>query len=418
MYITPALVAGCLALQASAFLVPLEVSEAAEQAKSELATLLATTGHTVDLDCPGCPYYGNEDGDEASKDIENKIRLNFNINDKQSLAVNEILVSPLDSSNDATPSIIFAPQIRVEDGRQTDPLQLDYTWEKLAPITFADEADNYIETIKFTILGLQGYPVKVDTVAIDLLHTPEQTIIARIETVPFEETPGAQTCDTDSKWSLCRFRAILIARLQAIMEAAKQRASFATKGWGSQTETTDENKPKGKGCGRKGPGRFGGHPGSHGGPPPGFHGHHGGPPPGFPGFHGGPPPGFRGGPHHGPHGQHGPHPHGHHGHHGHHRFHHFGHMLHQTLRFFVIPALLGVIGGLMASAVGMLVGHCISYLWIRFHRGGVRGNASAQDIRVVEIIIDEEEKDVLISEEAIESPPEYKDVEVSVEEKH
>ena len=72
----------------------------------------------------------------------------------------------------------------------------------------------------------------------------------------------------------------------------------------------------------------------------------------------------------------------------------------------------------MASAVGMLVGHCISYLWIRFHRGGVRGNASGRDIRVVEIVIDEEEKDALIiNEETIESPPDYKDVEVRAEEK-
>ncbi len=73
MYITPALVAGCLVLKASAFLVPLEVSKAAEQAKTELASLLATTGHTVDLDCPGCPYFGNEEVDVQGDDIENKI---------------------------------------------------------------------------------------------------------------------------------------------------------------------------------------------------------------------------------------------------------------------------------------------------------------------------------------------------------
>lgn len=73
MHITPALVASCLALEASAFLVPLEISKAAEQAKSELASFLATTGHTVDLDCPGCPYFGIEDADEPQEDIENKI---------------------------------------------------------------------------------------------------------------------------------------------------------------------------------------------------------------------------------------------------------------------------------------------------------------------------------------------------------
>jgi hypothetical protein len=290
----------------------------------------------------------------------------------------------------------------VEDGQQTDPIQLDFAWERLPPISSADEPDISIIPIKFTILGLQGYPVKVDTIAIELLRTPEQTSIARIISIPFEDTPGAQTCDTNSKWSLCRLRAIIVARLQAIMEAAKARASSATKGWAG--EDGSEDKPKDKGCGRgrgKGPGLFGGRP-----------------PHGFGGPHGGPPNGFHGPPHrgpHGPHGGHGPHHHGQH--YGNHHFHRFGHMLHQTLRFFVIPAILGVIGGLMASAIGMLVGQCISYLWIRFHRGGVRGNATGREIRVVEIVLDEEEKDALIiNEEAIESPPEYKDIEAHVTE--
>ncbi|KIW68147.1 hypothetical protein PV04_04113 [Phialophora macrospora] len=405
MHIAPALVAGCLALEASAFLVPLEVSEAAQHAKSELASLLATTGHTVDLDCPGCPYFGVEDTEHPDDDVENQIHLEFDIDPEQGLTINGLPIFSFDPSNAAIPYVVTAPQIRVEDGQQTGPVQLDFAWERLPPITSPDEPDISILPIRFTILGLEGHPVKVDTIAIELLRTPEQTSVARILTIPFEDTPGAQTCDTTSKWSLCRLRAIIVARLQAIMEAAKARASTATKGWGGEDES--EDKPKGKGCGRgrgKGPGMFGGRP-----------------PHGFGGPHGGPPNGFHGPPHrgpHGPHGAHGPHHHGQH--YGHHHFHRFGHMLHQTLRFFVIPAILGVIGGLMASAIGMLVGQCISYLWIRFHRGGVRGNATGREIRVVEIVLDEEEKDALIiNEEAMESPPEYKDVEASVaEEKH
>jgi hypothetical protein len=62
MYIKSALVAGCcLALETSAFLVPLEVSNAVEEARTELASLLASGGHTIDLDCPGCPYLGVDD---------------------------------------------------------------------------------------------------------------------------------------------------------------------------------------------------------------------------------------------------------------------------------------------------------------------------------------------------------------------
>ncbi|EXJ60947.1 hypothetical protein A1O7_05100 [Cladophialophora yegresii CBS 114405] len=402
MHIAPALVAGCLALEASAFLVPLEVSEAAQQAKSELASLLATTGHTVDLHCPGCPYFGVEDSEQPKEDVENEIRLEFDMDSEQGLTINGIPIFSSDPSNSPTSYIVTAPQIRVEDGQKTDPVQLDFAWERLPPISSAEEPEISILPLRFTILGLEGHPVKVDTIAIELLHTSDQTSIARILTIPFEDTPGAQTCNTTSKWSLCRLRAIIVARLQTIMEAAKARASSATKAWASANNSEDQ--PKDKGCGRgrgKGPGMFGGRPPhGFGGP---HRGSHGGP-------HGGPPNGFHGPPHRGAHGPHGPHHHGQHF--AHHRFHRFGHMLHQTLRFFVIPAILGVIGGLMASAIGMLVGQCISYLWIRFHRGGVRGNATARDIRVVEIVLDEEEKDALIiDEEAMDTPPEYTDVE-------
>ena len=331
--------------------------------------------------------------------------LEFDVDSEQGLTINGLPIFSSDPSNAAIPYIISAPQIRVEDGQETEPIQLDFAWERLPPIISAEAPDQSILPLRFTVLGLRGQPVKVDTIAIDLLETPEQSSIARILTIPFEDTPGAITCDTASKWSLCRLRAIIAARLQKIMEAAKARASAATKSWGSEKA----DKPKGKGCGRgKGPHRFGGRPHRFG--PPG--GPHRGPPNGFPGGHGGPP-------HRGPHGPHEsdhPHHHGAHGHHhGPHNFHHFGHMLHQTLRFFVVPALLGVIGGLMASAIGMLVGQTIGYLWLRFHRGGVRGQATGRDLRVVEIVVHEEEKDAfLANEEIIHELPVYKDVEAGV----
>lgn len=63
----------------------------------------------------------------------------------------------------------------------------------------------------------------------------------------------------------------------------------------------------------------------------------------------------------------------------------------------------------MASAVGMLVGQSLVYLWFRFHRRGQRGNA-----RIVEIAVAEDEKDALVDTQEL--PPQYEDVEaVSVE---
>lgn len=116
---------------------------------------------------------------------------------------------------------------------------------------------------------------------------------------------------------------------------------------------------------------------------------------------------FRGkfGGHHGHHGEEGHHR-GHFGHrqHGHHsRFHRVGRMIHQALRFVVIPALLGIIGGLMASAIGMLVGQFIVYLWLRFRRNHYR-----QTSHIVEVIVHDDEKDALMQEDL---PPQYEDVE-------
>ena len=54
----------------------------------------------------------------------------------------------------------------------------------------------------------------------------------------------------------------------------------------------------------------------------------------------------------------------------------------------------------------MLVGRTIVFMWARFHRGGQRGN-----IRIVEVAVEDDEKDALIIEEL---PPQYSDVEAVI----
>lgn len=61
----------------------------------------------------------------------------------------------------------------------------------------------------------------------------------------------------------------------------------------------------------------------------------------------------------------------------------------------------------MASAIGMLVGQFVAFLWIRYHRGGRRGN-----VRAVEVVIEEDEKDALIIDDEV-APPQYEDVEAA-----
>jgi hypothetical protein len=86
-------------------------------------------------------------------------------------------------------------------------------------------------------------------------------------------------------------------------------------------------------------------------------------------------------------------------------------MIHQTLRFFLIPAMLGVIGGLMASAVGMLVGQSIVFLWQTLYRR-IRGQRPEPEDDVLLIV---DEKPTLMAEDELpryqDVPPQYRDVE-------
>jgi hypothetical protein len=74
MHIRSALVAGILALQASAFLVPLEISKAAKQAKGQIESIWSQSTHSVELDCPNCPLLASPDtGVEWDEDDENRL---------------------------------------------------------------------------------------------------------------------------------------------------------------------------------------------------------------------------------------------------------------------------------------------------------------------------------------------------------
>ena len=247
---------------------------------------------------------------------------------------------------------------------------MGWALEVLPPVTNKAEPEKELCTLQFTVLDLKGIPVEVDSIRIDVLKqkTPGSAStlsIVKLTPISFSSTPGATSCQNASQWSMCRLRAIVVARVHAMLEAAKAHAG-AAKTW-----------VKGGCKGKKGP--FGGHRGPFGGRKGPFNGHR-------PHGHG------EDRPHHGP-------PH---------RGRHFGHVLHQILRFFIVPALLGIIGGLLASAVGMIVGQLIVCVWTRFHRGAQRGN-----MRIIEVAVGEDEKDALVlgSEEL---PPQYSDVEAVI----
>ena len=63
------------------------------------------------------------------------------------------------------------------------------------------------------------------------------------------------------------------------------------------------------------------------------------------------------------------HPHHHHGHHHRKGFmHRMGHIMWATVRLAFVPVLIGVAFGMAASAIGMLVGQLVVFLWMRYRK--------------------------------------------------
>jgi hypothetical protein len=271
------------------------------------------------------------------------------VSQEKGLVINGVPV--LQSAFDTPlPASLSAIQISTEDGQATIEQPLDFALERLEPIVSPHNDHNMFIPVRFTVLAIGGIPVKTDTVAVHLLKTDKEFHLLGTDLIPFETTPGAG-CG-EATWSFCRVKAIVMDRVKAMTE----RLSQHRKG----------------GCGRD---RFAAMGGSEDG-------------------------GWKGG--HRPHRQH----------FRHWRAHRFGKVLHKTLRFFVIPALLGVIGGLMASAVGMLVGNVLIWLWTTLYR---RGQRKLGTPRGIVILVDDEEQDALLTDEK-QLPSPYHDIETSVDE--
>ena len=99
-----------------------------------------------------------------------------------------------------------------------------------------------------------------------------------------------------------------------------------------------------------------------------------------------------------------------------HHHHHMNHMhhgqwertVHRVVRFIVVPAVLGVLAGLAASALGMLVGQIVVFMWQRFRRSSSPKDSLEQGTMA--------EKQGLMTEASDDLPPAYSDEEAMTEE--
>ncbi|GMF70874.1 unnamed protein product [Aspergillus oryzae] len=245
---------------------------------------------------------------------------------------------------------------RLSDDQESEPIPLGYAVEML-PLPSPPEEPIDLVAVRFTVLDLDSHPVPLNTVAISLLHDPEGNLYM-VKTDIEDNTPNRVS------WRQCRgkpmcLKRLLFNRIRALFAAAKARM-LGVMG----------PKPQ---CGRPRPP----HPHHDGMPfPPQAEGHVGRP----------------------------NHPHHHHMHHGPHG--NWERTASRVVRFIVIPAALGVLAGLAASAVGMLVGQVVVFLWQRYRRSD-REESLEQGTT--------SEKQGLMTESTDDLPPAYSDEEEPAE---
>ncbi|KAL4890314.1 hypothetical protein BDV59DRAFT_184765 [Aspergillus ambiguus] len=361
------LMGSVVALGAKALLVVPEIEAEAianpgEDAFSNLHPLDAHISQQqhVDLLCTECPFreVGRHGKVHWTDGFQTSLSLNFSIDSGFLLANGHQIFPP------PPPTLITATQRRLSDGEESEPISLGYAVEMMPLPSPPEEPLDMVE-VRFTVLDLDGHPVPLDTVAISLIHDQEGNLY-------MAKTDIEETTPDRLSWKQCRgkprcLRRLLFNRMRALFAAAKARML----GLG----------PRPDGCG----------------PPP----HHPPRPDGF-GPDRVPPPfsedmdrmadGF-GRPHH----------HHHHMHHFHHAK--WRHTFARMVRFIVVPAILGVSAGLTASALGMLVGQTLVYLWQRYRRSARQESLEQGN---------ESEKQGLMDEEDL--PPAYSDDDTVIEE--
>ncbi|KAF5863066.1 hypothetical protein ETB97_010634 [Aspergillus alliaceus] len=352
MYLRSLLLGSVAALGVNAFLVVPEVEEAmtSEPVFPGLhpAEAHVSLQQNIDLFCTECPFREvSENGKVSWTDgFQTALSLNFSIEDGFLLANGRQIFPP------PPPTMITAVQRRLSDDEESEPIPLGYAVEML-PLPTPPEEPVEMVVVRFTVLDLDSHPVPLNTVAINLIHDPEGNLYM-VKTDIEDNTPNSVS------WRQCRgkpmcLRRLLFNRIRALFAAAKARML----GIMGPKPHCGRPRPQHDGFGPNGMPVGEGHVGRPG------------------------------------------HPHHHHMHHG-----NWERTASRVVRFIVVPAALGVLAGLAASAVGMLVGQVVVFLWQRY-RHSDREESLEQGTT--------SEKQSLMTETADDLPPAYSDEEGSAE---
>ena len=348
-----------------------------------LPATIQTSSQTVNLDCSTCPFAlesQRNGAHEWTNDVESELEMTVETDDK-ALKFNGVPFYPI--ANPILPPTLYVSQSKKDgqssnmkgyDGNLRLSYSLEYDEKKLK--------DGSIVTVLMTVMGLDSQMINVDNIEITAIkdldgkvsivphsQRPEanflQIIGHSVKTVPVSPNSPDAKCET----ILCRVFTKVITGM------AKAKASAHSAGHKMKCFCVK--------CFHKLTGHKNFHPQPH---------HHQ-----ESGKHGMPhrlPDGTMELPSHihfKPQGQ------GHHHHHHQGFAHHMASVFRTTFKVVFVPILIGIAFGMAASAIGMLVGQAVVFLWMKY-RGTSRKGAYEP--------LDTAEK---------EAPPAYQDVDQATE---
>lgn len=377
---------GALAVTANAFLVPLESQDL------PVNELTVNPGpEFVKLDCSTCPYALKSEPNgqrEWSNDVANELEMEFQVIEN-AITFNGVALYPVTSPG--LPPALTVSQ-KAKDGAeasvegQGQDLRLSYSIE-MEQKPFED--GNSLITITISPMALDGQMIRVDDLEVKAIRdstgtvrvlkrpclpfaivacqadivTPQVTLHSVTTIAPAPDAPDAQCGNV-----MCRVMSKLVGSIARVKSTAKAAAHkvkcFCVKCFRCVLRMMG-HKQHDHNEGAHGPDGMMGHS-SH---------HHFGPQDGR------------------------PHPHYHHEWHTRSFFGRMVHILWVTVKIAFVPILIGIAFGMAASAIGMLVGHAIVFLWMRY-----RHNDEAPAYE--ELPTDEKE----------EVPPPYDDLPTAVQE--
>jgi len=361
---------GALALTANAFLIP-DGNPAWNKEAVDPKTSPQDT-QNFKLDCSTCPFaLQSDDGIRKwAQDVASDLEMNIE-SDGTTLKFNGVSFYPVKAPG--LPPTLFVSQVKKEEQEakeiegEKQSLRLSYSLEYDEK---AAKDGASLVTVLMTVMGLDGEMVKIDNlevravknsdgrVSLHPLNTsqsstnPRQLMIASVRPVPASPNDPDAHCTN----VLCRVFTKLITGIQKAKSKAKaaghkikhfcikcfQRLNFLKHHTGASHDA--HRRPDGD---VKRPAHLDFADGK-------------------------------------------PHPHHHHRHHG--FFHKMRHIMWRTVKVAFVPILIGIAFGMAASAIGMLVGQMVVFLWMRYRR---------TDNVVVYERIETDEKEV---------PPPYEDV--------